>query len=220
MIESKDLNYYGKSIGTIIIFLVFIIGLIIIIDEFYNLTKFCYKYTYLYNFGNMNEATCRKDNNNIIEYETARYRIYNELNKYKFHKDLFNKTWLNYVIIVSILLLTLFICIAFGYLFHHFFIQFNSSCSFSKTDLEDEVKKNQISFINLLLYCIQGKDGSFLPNCSFNYLILFIIIIIYPILYLMKFFLKIDYTTANNSYYIKIFHLAVFISIIYYLMSI
>ena len=66
MIESKDLNYYGKSIGTIIIFLVFIIGLIIIIDEFYNLTKFCYKYTYLYNFGNMNEATCRKDNNNII----------------------------------------------------------------------------------------------------------------------------------------------------------
>ena len=216
MIESKDLNYYGKSIGTIIIFLIFIIGLIIIIDEFYNLTKFCYRYTYLYNFGNMNEETCKRDNNNVIEYETARFRIYNELTKYKFHRDLFNKTWLNYLIVITILFLTLMICIVFGYLFHHLFIQFNSSCSFNKEDFKNETKKSEISFLNLLLYCLQGDNATFLPNCTFNYIILFIIIIIYPVLYLMKFFLKIDYTTTNNSFYIKTFHLAVFISIIYY----
>ena len=216
MIESKDLNYYGKSIGTIIIFLIFIIGLIIIIDEFYNLTKFCYRYTYLYNFGNINEETCKRDNNNVIEYETARFRIYNELTKYKFHRDLFNKTWLNYLIVITILFLTLMICIVFGYLFHHLFIQFNSSCSFNKEDFKNETKKSEISFLNLLLYCLQGDNATFLPNCTFNYIILFIIIIIYPVLYLMKFFLKIDYTTTNNSFYIKTFHLAVFISIIYY----
>ena len=216
MLDSKDLNYYGKSIGTIIIFLIFIIGLIIIIDEFLQITRFCYKYTYLYNFGNMNETTCKRDNNNIIEYETARFRIYNELNKYKFHKDLFNKTWLNYVIIVSILLITIFICIAFGYLFHHFFIQYNNSCSFNKEDLKNPNKKEYISILNLLIYCIQGENASFLPNCSFNYLILFIIIIIYPILYLLKFLLKIDYTRVNPSYYVKMFHLGVFIAIIYY----
>ena len=143
MIESKDLNYYGKSIGTIIIFLVFIIGLIIIIDEFYNLTKFCYKYTYLYNFGNMNEATCRKDNNNIIEYETARYRIYNELNKYKFHKDLFNKTWINYLQYISILTFAILLSISFGYLFYNLFVSNNEDCI--ETDI------NNMSFIKQIL---------------------------------------------------------------------
>ena len=68
-----DLNSDGKTIGTIIITIIFLVGLIIIIDEIYNLTKFAYRYTYLYNYGNMNEKVCNK---NKLEYETARYRIY------------------------------------------------------------------------------------------------------------------------------------------------
>ena len=47
--EAPNLNLYGSYIGTIIIVIVFIIGLIIIIDEVYNMCRFCYRYTYLYN---------------------------------------------------------------------------------------------------------------------------------------------------------------------------
>ena len=81
-----DLNGDGKIIGTIIISIVFFIALIIIIDEIYNITKFTYRYTYLYNYGKINENICSINN---IEYEKARFRIYNEINNYKLEKDLF-----------------------------------------------------------------------------------------------------------------------------------
>ena len=75
--DTEDINSVGKIIGTLIFFIVIVIGILIIIDEIFHISKFCYKYTYLYNYGKLNENICKKDNNNLIEYETARYRICN-----------------------------------------------------------------------------------------------------------------------------------------------
>ena len=121
-----DLNGDGKIIGTIIISIVFFIALIIIIDEIYNITKFTYRYTYLYNYGKINENICSINN---IEYEKARFRIYNEINNYKLEKDLYNKTWINYLYYITIFILSILISIAFGYLFYNLFIKNNINCT-------------------------------------------------------------------------------------------
>ena len=139
-----DLNNYGTFISIIIIYIVFFISIIIIIDEVYNVTKFCYKYTYLYNYGTLNEKTCSADNStSIIEYEKARFRIYNVINNYKLEKDLFNKNWINYVVFISILLMSVLMFFAFGYLFYHIFIIDNNNCDVTN----DESKQ---SFLNKL----------------------------------------------------------------------
>lgn len=203
--DTEDISSVGKIIGTLIFFIIIIIGILIIIDEIFHISKFCYKYTYLYNYGKLNENICKKDNNNLIEYETARYRICNEINKYKLEKDLFNKNWINYAVFVSIVIISLLICISFGYLFYYFFILKNKNC---------EMSDNNKSFLNLLLECLSIKTN--LPNCTFNYIILYIIIFIYPLIFILKFLFKIDYTFENKNILFKIFHFLIFISFCYY----
>ena len=56
-----DINSIGNTLGTLIFFIIIIIGFLIIIDEIFNLSKFCFKYTYLYNYGKINENIYIKD---------------------------------------------------------------------------------------------------------------------------------------------------------------
>jgi hypothetical protein len=205
----KDINSIGNIIGTLIFFIIIIIGIFIIIDEIFNISKFCFKYTYLYNYGKINENLCKKDNNNLIEFETARYRIHNELNKYKLEKDLFNKNWINYVVFVSILLMSVLMCLAFGYLFFYIFIESDKSCDYT----EDITKQ---SLLNKLLQC-SGFLKNPIPNCTYNYFILFAIIIIYPLIFILKFLVNIDYSLESKGTYTKLFHFFIFISLLYYL---
>jgi hypothetical protein len=205
----EDINSIGNIIGTLIFFIIIIIGIFIIIDEVFNISKFCFKYTYLYNYGKINENLCKKDNNNLIEFETARYRIHNELNKYKLEKDLFNKNWINYVVFVSILLMSVLMCLAFGYLFFHIFIDSDKSC-----DNTDDITKQ--SLLNKLLQC-SGFFTKPIPNCTYNYFILFAIIIIYPLIFILKFLVNIDYSFESKGTYTKLFHFFIFISLLYYL---
>lgn len=208
-LNTEDINSIGNIIGTLIFFIIIIIGIFIIIDEIFNISKFCFKYTYLYNYGKINENICKKDNNNLIEFETARYRIHNELNKYKLEKDLFNKNWINYVVFVSILLMSVLMCLAFGYLFYHIFIINDKSCD----NTEDITKQ---SLLNKLLQC-SGMFTTPIPNCTYNYFILFAIIIIYPLIFISKFLVNIDYSFESKGTYTKLFHLFIFISLLYYL---
>ena len=147
MDNNFDLNYNGKLISNIIIFLVFIIAIILIIDQFYKLTKFTYIYTYLYNYGTLNETICKKDNNNLIEYETARFRIYNKLPHLFFEKDIFNKTWYNYIILISIIILTIIVCVSFGAIFFNLFINGNNKCEIPSSS--SNLKPNDYSYINM-----------------------------------------------------------------------
>jgi hypothetical protein len=206
-LNTEDINSIGNTIGTLIFFIIIIIGLLIIFDEIFNLSKFCFKYTYLYNYGKLNENICNKDNNNLIEFERSRYRVHNEINNYKMEKDLFNKNWINYVVFVSILLMSILMCFAFGYLFFHLFIFTNLDC---------EIDENNLSFINNILKCT-GNNKSYIPNCSFSYFILFILIFIYPLIFIIKFLVNVDYSLDNKGTYTKIFHLFILISLLYYI---
>lgn len=209
-LNTEDINSIGNIIGTLIFFIIIFIGIFIIIDEIFNISKFCFKYTYLYNYGKFNENICKKDNNNLIEFETARYRIHNELNKYKLEKDLFNKNWINYVVFVSILLLSIIMCLAFGYLFYHIFIVNDKSC-----DYTDDINKQSI--LNKLLKCSGILTKTPIPNCTYNYFILFAIIFIYPLIFISKFLVNVDYSYQSNGKYTKFFHLFILISLLYYL---
>ena len=210
-LNTKDINSIGNIIGTLIFFIIIFIGIFIIIDEIFNISKFCFKYTYLYNYGKLNENICKKDNNNLIEFETARYRIHNELNKYKLEKDLFNKNWINYVVFICILIMSVIMCFAFGYLFYHIFIINNKNC-----DYTDDITKQ--SLLNKLLQC-SGMLTKPIPNCTYNYFILFAIIIIYPLIFILKFLVNIDYSLESKGTYTytKLFHIFIFFSLLYYL---
>ena len=210
-LNTEDINSIGNIIGTLIFFIIIFIGIFIIIDEIFNISKFCFKYTYLYNYGKLNENICKKDNNNLIEFETARYRIHNELNKYKLEKDLFNKNWINYVVFICILIMSVLMCFAFGYLFYHIFIINNKNC-----DYTDDITKQ--SLLNKLLQC-SGMLTKPIPNCTYNYFILFAIIIIYPLIFILKFLVNIDYSLESKGTYTytKLFHIFIFFSLLYYL---
>lgn len=208
-LNTEDINSIGNTIGTLIFFIIIFIGILIIIDEIFNISKFCFKYTYLYNYGKFNENICKKDNNNLIEFETARYRIHNELNKYKLEKDLFNKNWINYVVFISILLISVLMCLAFGYLFYHLFIITDNNCNSTDT--------NKLSLLNLILKCSGILTKTPIPNCTYNYFILFAIIFIYPLIFISKFLVNVDYSYESKGKYTKFFHLFILISLLYYL---
>jgi len=207
-LNTDDISSIGNIIGTIILFIILIIGFLIIFDEFFHLSKFCFYYTYLFNFGHLNENICKKDNNNLIEFEKARFRIYNQINSFKLHKDLFNNNWINYSVFISILIFSLLMCFAFGYVIYFFFILNNNNCNINDN-------KTNLSFLNRLLGC-SGFDF-YLPNCTFNYFILFIIIFIYPFIFFLKYFFKIDYSFDNNNFFIKSFHIFTLLSLLYFI---
>lgn len=209
-LNTDDINSIGNTIGTLIFFIIIIIGILIIIDHIFSISKFCFKYTYLYNYGKYNENICKKDNNNLIEFETARYRVHNELNKYKLEKDLFNKNWINYVVFVSILFISVVMCLAFGYLFYYLFIIKEENCSYKGTE------EDKLSLLNKFLKC-SGLFTTNVPNCTYNYIILFILIVIYPLIFITKFLVNTDFTYESKGIYTKLFHLFVLISLLYYL---
>ena len=121
----------------IIVYLIVITAIIIIIDEIYKMTIFTYNYTYNYNYGKINENLCKNDNKTgIIEYEKARFRVFNNLNKYKFENDLFNKNWINYITFIIIVILTIISCIMFGTIFYYLFIDKILNCTTSFDDLK------------------------------------------------------------------------------------
>lgn len=206
----NDITYYGKTIYYIILYIILIVSIIFIIDEILRMTSFCYNYTYNYNFGKINENLCANDENTgIIEYETARYKIYSNLNKYKFENDLFNKNWINYITYLIIIVLTIIIMISFGTLFYYYFIDNIKSCTTEPTN-DDEM-----STLKLLIKCTFGKLHLLIPNCTINYILLFIIIIIYPIIIILKSFFKVDYTW-NGGNFSKIFHIIICITLLLY----
>lgn len=205
----SDLNNNGLLIATIIIYIIFFISIIIIINEIINITIFCYKYTYLYNYGNLNEKTCLNDETtSILEYEKSRFRIYNIIDDYKLKNDLFNKNWINYISYLAISLLTIIICIGFGIVFKYYFIENNDDCI--KTP-----NAKDASFLRQLMLCFFNDYARYIPNCTINYFMLFIIIVVYPLIYLFKVFFKIDFT-PSGGYWTKINHIIFFILLLYY----
>lgn len=196
-----------NTLSTICIIITFLYSIILIVDELFNISYFTYKYTYFYNYGTFTENF---NNTQTIECETNRYNVYNNIDKYYLYKDNFNKSYFNYLVIVIATILTIIITISYGVYFYNKFIHTQSAkCSF--TPLEKDM-----SYIKQILRCICEDCHEFIPNCSFNYFILIIIILIIPITYLLKLSFSIDYTPVSNKSLLGFLYISLFILLLFY----
>ena len=180
-----DLKYYMNIITNLSIIITFIFSIILIVDELYNIGFFSFKYTYLYNYGS---SISTFNNVQSIECESNRFNVYS--NNLYLYKDIFSKSYFNYLLIIAITLITILFTLAYGINFYFTFILNQPEvCSFYKTT----------SFIKTILKCLCDSCHEFIPNCTGNYFISFIILIIIPISYILKLFLNIDITPNSNS---------------------
>jgi len=185
--EFTDLNDYMNVLNNLCIYIIYFYSIILILDELYNIGIFTYNYTYNYNYGT---ATQNFNTINTIECETNRFKTYNNINFIK--TDIFNKTYFNYLITIFITLITIISCISYGIFFYYKIINDSLSCKF---DISDEL----MSMPKQFLKCICDDCHKILPNCSINYIILLVIILIIPIAYILKLFFNFDYTPTSNT---------------------
>ena len=97
-----DLKYYMNIITNLSIIITFIFSIILIVDELYNIGFFSFKYTYLYNYGS---SISTFNNVQSIECESNRYNVYS--NNLYLYKDIFSKSYFNYLLIIAITLITI-----------------------------------------------------------------------------------------------------------------
>ena len=188
-------------ITNILIVITLVFTMIIIIDELYNIGLFSFKYTYNYNYGTFNS---KFNNIQTIECETNRFKVYNKTNF--LFKDIFNKSYLNYLIKIAITFITVLFIISYGIYFYDIFIdKMPYYCSF------DEV----ISTPKEILKCLCNDCHKLIPNCSDNYLIAFVLLLLIPLTYLCKSFLWFDFTPSSNSSILSLVYILIFIMLIF-----
>ena len=199
-----DLNYYMIIITNLCIGITFLFSIILIIDELYNIGFFTFNYTYFYNYGSF---MSKFNTIQTIEYETNRYNVYNNIN-FLFN-DIYNKSYFNYLITIVIIIITILFSIAYGVFFYfRFIIDQPDLCSFEiETDL---------SLPKQILKCLCDECHKLIPNCTGNYLIVFILIIIIPLSYILKIFLNINITPNTDNYLFSFMYLCVFILLLFY----
>ena len=199
-----DLNYYMIIITNLCIGITFLFSIILIIDELYNVGFFTFNYTYYYNYGSF---MSKFNTNQTIECETNRYNVYNNINF--LFKDIYNKSYFNYLITIVIIIITILFSIAYGvYFYFRFIIEQPKLCSFEiETDL---------SLPKQILKCLCDECHKIIPNCTSNYLIVFILIIIIPLSYILKVFLNINITPNTDNYLFSFMYLCVFILLLFY----
>ena len=73
-----------------------------------------------------------------------------------------------------------------------------------------------MSTIKLLIKCMFGDLHKFIPNCSLNYFLLFIIVVYYPIIIIIKSFFNIDYVW-NGGFWSKSFNIFISILLVFYI---
>jgi len=196
-----------NTLSTICIILTFIYSIVLIVDELFNIGYFTYKYTYLYNYGTFIDNF---NNTQSIEYETNRFNVYNNIDKFYLYKDNFNMSYFNYLIIVIAILLTIIICVGYAVFFYDKFIYSQpESCSFTPDD-------QHMSYIKQFMRCICDNCHEIIPNCSFNYIVLLILLILIPSSYLFKLVFKVDFTPSSNTSLFNIIYILLFIVLLFY----
>lgn len=196
-----DLKNYTTIITNLSIAITFIYCIILIIDELYNIGLFSFKYTYLYNYGSF---ISEFNNIQTIECETNRFNLYS--NDIFLYKDIFSKSYFNYLIIIAITFITILFVLAYGINFYFtFIINQPEVCSFYKST----------SFIKIIMKCLCDTCHEFIPDCTGNYFISFIIIIIIPLTYFLKSFLNIDITPNSTSVLFSFGYIILFIILLF-----
>ena len=182
----------------------YLFSIILIIDELYNIGFFTFNYTYLYNYGSF---ISKFNNLQTIECETNRFNVYNNI-KFLF-KDIFNKSYFNYLLIIIATLITILCAIAYAvYFYFKFIIEQPQECSF-----EEDIN---LSFPKQILKCLCDECHKLLPNCTSNYFIAFILIIIIPLSYIFKTVFNINFTPNTDNVLFGFLYICVFLLLIFY----
>jgi hypothetical protein len=182
----------------------YLFSIILIIDELYNIGFFTFNYTYQYNYGSF---ISKFNNVQTIECETNRFNVYNNINF--IFKDIFNKSYFNYLLIIVATLITILCCIAYAvYFYFKFIIEQPQECSFDEaTDL---------SLPKQLLKCLCDECHKLIPNCTTNYFIVFILLIIVPLSYIFKTMFNINFTPNSDNALFGFIYICVFLLLIFY----
>ena len=182
----------------------YLFSIILIIDELYNIGFFTFNYTYQYNYGSF---ISKFNNVQTIECETNRFNVYNNINF--IFKDIFNKSYFNYLLIIVATLITILCCIAYAvYFYFKFIIEQPQECSFDEaTDL---------SLPKQLLKCLCDECHKLIPNCTTNYFIVFILLIIVPLSYIFKTMFNINFTPNTDNALFGFLYICVFLLLIFY----
>ena len=199
-----ELNYYMIIITNLCIGITYLFSIILIIDELYNIGFFTFNYTYQYNYGSF---ISKFNNVQTIECETNRFNVYNNINF--IFKDIFNKSYFNYLLIIVATLITILCCIAYAvYFYFKFIIEQPQECSFDEaTDL---------SLPKQLLKCLCDECHKLIPNCTTNYFIVFILLIIVPLSYIFKTMFNINFTPNSDNALFGFIYICVFLLLIFY----
>jgi hypothetical protein len=182
----------------------YLFSIILIIDELYNIGFFTFKYTYQYNYGSF---ISKFNNVQTIECETNRFNVYNNINF--IFKDIYNKSYFNYLLIIVATLITVLCCIAYAvYFYFKFIIEQPLECSF-----DEDIN---LSFPKQLLKCLCDECHKLIPNCTSNYFIVFILLIIIPLSYIFKTIFNINFTPNTDNALFGFIYICVFILLIFY----
>ena len=195
-------NY--NVITNLFIGITYLFSIILIIDELYNIGFFTFNYTYQFNYGSF---TSKFNNIQTIECETSRFNVYNNI---KFlYKDIFNKSYFNYLLLIVSTLITILCSVAYAvYFYFKFIIEQPGECSFTE--------ESDLSLPKQLLKCLCDECHKLLPNCTSNYFVVFVLLIIIPLSYIFKTLFNINFTPNSNSALFGFIYICIFILLIFY----
>jgi len=195
-------NY--NVITNLFIGITYLFSIILIIDELYNIGFFTFNYTYQYNYGTF---TSKFNNLQTIECETSRFNVYNNINF--LYKDIFNKSYFNNLLLIVATLITILCSVAYAvYFYFKFIIEQPLECSF---DIETD-----LSFIKQILKCLCDECHKLIPNCTSNYFVVFVLLIIIPLSYIFKTLFNINFTPNSNNGLFQFIYICIFILLIFY----
>jgi hypothetical protein len=199
-----ELNYYLNIITNLCIGITFLFSIILIIDELFSIGYFTFNYTYRYNYGS---SISKFNSQQTIECETNRFNVYNNINF--LFKDIFNKSYFNYLITIVATLITILCCVAYGvYFYYKFIIEQPEVCSYDE--------ETNLSLPKQLLKCICDECHKLIPNCTTNYFIVFIILILIPLSYIFKTMFNINFTPNTDKILFQFIYICLFILLIFY----
>lgn len=196
-----------SSIKNLIIVITFIFSIYLIIYEIYGLTNLAFYYNYYSDYGKALSKLC---GNSKMEYETPRFQIYSNIDKYILTNDYYNSNYTLFILLF-VLIIIFIIIFSFAYLFYE---------TFDLSNVKTLKDLPNTSYIKIIIDCLCGDmclDN--INDCIVYYLILAFIILFFPISLFLKVFMDVDLfkiILSSASYTNPIVGYLVYIYIIFF----
>jgi len=175
----KDIDSLKKTY----ILILFMITIILIIEQLVSLSFFTYKYTTQFNLGNLLKNIC---NNSYVEFETNRFQISKDEQKLIIKNDTTYQNYTNLISYIVVIITLIYILLSFFMIFGHNFIQGfinieDTFLSILETPLMENIK-NMFYFISCLFlilipFSIFGQNRLFKLDKEMNHLMQIILFV-------------------------------------------